>query len=788
MNWRACGRSGRKSKIGRRGSRLQRRCTRASFEALESRRVLATVSFSGGILSVSDAGSSSNDSIVVAAVGSPAQVQVTVNGQVVTDPAHPVVSLSDVTSVDVAGGNGDDTITIKAIDTTVSVDGGTGDNKLVIIGDATANTFANLTGSSLSVNGNAYTFMNLGSLGSLNVVGQGAKDTLSVMTMPTFSVLYNGGGGINTLIGPNTVNTWNILTVNGGNLNPTLISNFRFGNVQNLTGGTASDTFNIFSGGSIGNNITGGGGADLLSYASRSSAVKFSLQANIALPSYVGFGTGVGGLLDVDTIEGSSSGNDTLLGFNGMNTFDITGANAGMVTGIVNATPHVAQFSSFENLTGRDQNDSFVFADGAGVTGKISGGTGNDTMDFSAYTTAVSINLQSKMFLNASAGRFAGIETFIGSTANTTTLIGPNTLNKWSITGTNAGTLNAAGAKFSFSSMANLTGGNVADTFFLFDGGSITGTVNGDGGTDSLDYSKYSTAITVNLQTNTTTGVGTISNIERLIGSMSTDDRLIGANAGSTFRITDNNAGNVGTLNFSKIENLTGGTGGDTFVLANGKGISGKINGGGGTGIDELNYSAFTTPVNVNLTTGTATKIFGGAAAGVTGISDVFGGSANDTLIGNASDNFLFGNGGNDTLDGMGGSNVLVGGAGTDSLTVTGSAGRNLLLGGNGADHLTGGTGNDILFNGTTSFDSDVATLNAIYTFWKGAANFATAVGQLRAGTATGVSIALDATNVFSDSFIDTLTGGSGSNWFLVKLTSPDKDHITDLNVNDAVN
>jgi Ca2+-binding RTX toxin-like protein len=135
----------------------------------------------------------------------------------------------------------------------------------------------------------------------------------------------------------------------------------------------------------------------------------------------------------------------------------------------------------------------------------------------------------------------------------------------------------------------------------------------------------------------------------------------------------------------------------------------------------------------------------------------------------------------------MAGNNVLVGGQGNDVLNVTGSAGRNLLLGGNGADHLTGGSGDDILFNGTTSFDSDVATLSSLYTFWIGAGTFTTRVNALRAGTG-GAPIALDSTNVFNDAFTDTMTGGAGSNWFLAKVFSPAKDHITDLNVNDLVN
>jgi len=408
----------------------------------------------------------------------------------------------------------------------------------------------------------------------------------------------------------------------------------------------------------------------------------------------------------------------------------------------------------------------------------------------------VSINLQTRMFLEVSAGQFAGIEKFFGSTADTTTLIGSNTINTWRITGSGAGSV----AGFMFTSMANLTGGNRADTFVFSDGASVTGTVGGGSGTDTLDLSAYTTAITVNLQTNTATGVGTIANIssiERLIGGMSDTDTLIGTNADSTWNITGNNAGRVGTLSFKGIENLTGGTGGDTFVLANGKGISGTIDGGGGTGLDELNYSAYTTPVSVNLTTDEATNVFGGAPGGVTGIADVFGGSAADTLIGNASDNFLFGNGGNDSLDGMDGNNVLVGGSGNDTLTVEGSTGRNLLLAGNGTDHLTGGTGDDILFNGTTSFDSNVATLSAIYTSWIGAGTFASRVNALRTGiTVAGNIVALNSANVFSDDSTDIMTGNASvvppphtdSNWFFAKRSSPAKDDITDLNVNDVVN
>src|SRR5262249_41400683 len=45
------------------------------------------------------------------------------------------------------------------------------------------------------------------------------------------------------------------------------------------------------------------------------------------------------------------------------------------------------------DLIGNNGNDSFVFANGAVLTGTAIGGTGTDTLDMSAYTTTVSAGL-----------------------------------------------------------------------------------------------------------------------------------------------------------------------------------------------------------------------------------------------------------------------------------------------------------------------------------------------------------------------------------------------------------
>ncbi|NJK92564.1 MAG: hypothetical protein HC904_12490 [Blastochloris sp.] len=74
---------------------------------------------------------------------------------------------------------------------------------------------------------------------------------------------------------------------------------------------------------------------------------------------------------------------DTLIGVNGLNVWSITSNNGGTVAGI--------DFSSFENLTGGSGNDSFVLGNGLGVAGVIQGGGGVNTLDYSAYSTGVSV-------------------------------------------------------------------------------------------------------------------------------------------------------------------------------------------------------------------------------------------------------------------------------------------------------------------------------------------------------------------------------------------------------------
>ncbi len=108
-------------------------------------------------------------------------------------------------------------------------------------------------------------------------------------------------------------------------------------------------------------------------------------------------------------------------------------------------------------------------------------------------------------------------------------LTGGNMTNVFSITGTDAGRLHCCGSDTTFSQVENLLGG-LNDQFVFFAGGSLSGSIdgNGAGGSDTLDYSSYGAAVLVNLPFGTATAIaGGISNIQNVTGGAG-HDLLVG--------------------------------------------------------------------------------------------------------------------------------------------------------------------------------------------------------------------------------------------------------------------
>jgi hypothetical protein len=457
------------------------------------------------------------------------------------------------------------------------------------------------------------------------------------------------------------------------------------------------------------------------------------------------------------TLNGGTGADELLAASSVSHTWNINAMNGGNLNGAAN-------FSAMERLTGGASDDAFVFAPAGSVGGPINGNSGHDTLNYSALSTNVSVSLRAGTATKT--GGFAEFESYIGG-GGTDTLIAFNTVNTWTVAGNGSGEINGT---FAFAAVENLTGGTASDTFVFLADGSIVGTVNGGGGSDTLDYGSYGSPVQVDLLSRTSNALGAFVSISALAGSTMIDT-LIGDNANRTWSLTGNDAGMVGTFSFTSFEALAGGDGNDTFRFTAAGNISTQISGGGG--INELDYAAWSSPATVNLMTGTAS-----AAGGVTDIHDVTGGTADDLLIGNALDNMLAGGGGDD---------LLLGGGGADDLR--GGGGRDLIFAGSGSDRIDGGAADDLLLGGRiTYFDEatgtlDAPALTAIRNEWKRTnLDYNGRVFNLSNGGGLNGTSVLNSSTVLDDGAVDTLFGRAALDWFLIGLG----DAIQDLNTGGA--
>lgn len=248
-------------------------------------------------------------------------------------------------------------------------------------------------------------------------------------------------------------------------------------------------------------------------------------------------------------------------------------------------------------------------------------------------------------------------------------------------------------------------------------GNQIFLTVWDGGGTDTYNFTNYTTPLTINLQPGGWTitaqeqraklhwdgsklAAGNIANallhqgdtralIENAYGG-SANDTIKGNVGGNTLR------GNAGS------DKLYGLSGNDVLVGGSGKDVL-----SGGTGTDTASYSTAKAGVVADLMAKANNR---GDAAGdsYSSIERLTGSSYSDTLRGNGLSNTINGGSGSDKLYGRSGNDVLIGGAGNDKL-----------YGEGGTDWLTGGSGADI-FVFASSSHSRMSSADTITDFRRG--------------------------------------------------------------------
>jgi Ca2+-binding RTX toxin-like protein len=355
------------------------------------------------------------------------------------------------------------------------------------------------------------------------------------------------------------------------------------------------------------------------------------------------------------SLNGGGGTGDTLEGTNAANTWNVTSADAGMVGSFA--------FSSFENLTGGNGIDAFVFKTASSrLSGKIDGRGARDTLDYRALSSAVTVNLATGAATGT--GGISNIEEIVGSRATNDRLVASSKLNNWQLDGVQTGTLDG----LRFSGFAILTGGAGTDVFNFGVGAGSFGELDGGGGVrDRLDYTALVSPINVNLARSTATGAAKVGNFEDVTGG-SGNDTVVG-----------NGSGNV----------LIGGPGKDLL-----DGGAGNDSLDGGAGDDSLT---------------------GGVGSDV-----LIGGASNDSLVGGSGRDLLIGGTGKDTLLGETGEDILIG---STSAYSGDRAALNAIMsewtGGNGfatrVSNLTNGVGagGSIKLDATTVTD-DAATADSL--------------------------------------------------------------------------
>jgi hypothetical protein len=177
-------------------------------------------------------------------------------------------------------------------------------------------------------------------------------------------------------------------------------------------------------------------------------------------------------------------------------------------------------------VNGQGGNDQVRLSDYSGTVGVgytlRSGSIDRGALRLLTYATLENITLEG----GAGSDKFqvtgtaTGVPVSIDGGLGVDQLTGPNVYTAWTINAANAGTFTGV----TFRSMEALVGGTARDDFFFVGAEGVDQSVNGGGGTDTLNYGLYGSGVNVNLATGAATGIAAravsrVFSIENVSGS-----------------------------------------------------------------------------------------------------------------------------------------------------------------------------------------------------------------------------------------------------------------------------
>jgi len=611
------------------------------------------------------------------------------------------------------------------------------------------------------------------------------NDTITYTNTSGAGMTFYGGVGHDTI----TINGPNADTLNGGAGNDTL--NGGAGD-DTLLGGDGNDVFLIGNTADHGGRevIDGGTGTDVIRFTSTSADQTLVLALGVTTVESVVIGTAVGVTTGITAlnVDASAVGSGlSLTGNNGANTltgtgFDdvLTGSAGNDILNGAAGNDTLIGGAGADNLQGGVGADLFLLASPAELPAGeiINGGDGTDTLRYTGNVAAtltltnLVTNIEQVQIANAAgdASGTAAINLNAAAVGNGLTLTGNNGANVLTGTG-QADRLTGNGGNDTLTGGAGddtLLGGDGNDVFLFAVGDSGAGeSVVGGAGVDALRFT--ATAGTLDLS-----GAVDVESVAIATAAGATTGttavNLNATNVTNALSIIGNNGANVLTgTDFDDVlignagaDTLIGGLDDDLFILDTAT----------DTVVENLDEGSDTVRLAYNVAVPTLIDLniaYGGNVENAqltgTGVFNLTGNSANNTLTGNASKNTLIGGDGNDTL---------IGGAGADNQQ--GGIGNDLFLLGAVAEfaageRIDGGADTDTLrYTGTVA-----ATLSL--------SNLVTGVEQVQIASATGDASGTAAININAAAvgngliisgnagnnvltgtvFVDTLNGNGGN-------------------------
>jgi len=625
----------------------------------------------------------------------------------------------------VTGGAGNDAITLAANTGNVNVTLGTGDDTVAFTGASTFNTNDTVAGgegtdtlSIKAVEAGAVT-ANLANVSgferltlntaaaaeSVNATRFGAIEQVNLAAAVNASLILTLDAGAKTVTVGNAANTASLATALTINDTGTATTDTLALNVTNTAGATDAlgdvdltingfETITLNTGATVtaaqnlddlaiaGDsttgantlNITGINTLNTTATVTSNSPGLFTINASgmtgnaalvmTAAPTFTGGVTGtvsITGTANADTLIGHASASSTINGGAGVdNITGGTGADS-LVGGAGNDT--ITAGGGNDTVSGDAGNDTITAAAG---TVNVDGGAGNDVVNMDAtLSTGDTVNggegtdtlaLDAGVLAGVAAG-VSGFEIFRFDTAAQTQDLVQFTGNTTFTTlqanhGAGLATFNNAGA--GVTNFASLVTAASATITRLVDTTSNALSVAGNDTTTANDNPITIAALTVN--------------DEETLNIQS------GTHADEDLTITTLNASDLTTLNLS---------GNADVIITNA--IVGSAN------LATVSAAAVQGAVTVNASASTANMTFTGSLSGTNVLT---GGTGADTITGGTVADTIVGGNGADNISGNAGNDVLLGGIGAD--VINGGIGDDTIIGGAGNDTLTGDVGADV--------------------------------------------------------------------------------------------